>query len=200
MFTKPYMRLLRLVSVTIFSTAIKTSETLVTVKGAQTTSENIIGIAVGMVAILLVICLITLFVLRRRLACLNREKGELLFLNWMKNSSDIITPGHSLDKTYRLYQVPGPGPYGQGTTPAMTLDASKEFNVTLMLRQDQPIMGHQHQQQMGAKFKPDYNANRDSGIYSNIRNNSLSGSTSTGSEVTDKTLLQSSRTDLGIYL
>ena len=82
----------------------------------------------------------------------------------------------------------------------MTLDASKEFNVTLMLRQDQQVMGHQHQQQMGAKFKPDYNANRDSGIYSNMRNNSLSGSTSTGSEVTDKTLLQSSRTDLGIYL
>ena len=194
------MRLLRLVSVTIFSTAIKTSETLVTVKGAQTTSENIIGIAVGMVAILLVICLITLFVLRRRLACLNREKGEFLQLNQVKYSSDIITPGHSLDKTYRLYQVPAPGPYGQGTTPAMTLDASKEFNVTLMLRQDQPVMAHQHQQQMGAKFKPDYNANRDSGIYSNMRNNSLSGSTSTGSEVTDKTLLQSSRTDLGIYL
>lgn len=170
-----------------YCTSFKTSETLVTVKGAQTTSENIIGIAVGMVAILLVICLITLFVLRRRLACLNREK-------------DIITPGHSLDKTYRLYQVPAPGPYGQGTTPAMTLDASKEFNVTLMLRQDQPVMAHQHQQQMGAKFKPDYNANRDSGIYSNMRNNSLSGSTSTGSEVTDKTLLQSSRTDLGIYL
>ena len=81
MFTKRYMRLLRLVSVTIFSTAIKTSETLVTVKGAQTTSENIIGIAVGMVAILLVICLITLFVLRRRLACLNREKGKFILFN-----------------------------------------------------------------------------------------------------------------------
>ena len=101
-----------------------------------------------------------------------------------------------MDKTYRLYQVPTQSPYSPGTTPAMTLDASKEFNVTLMLRQDQqPTMIN------GKKFaQKEYNQNRDSGIYSNMRNNSLSGSTTTGSEDTDKTLLESSRTDLGIYL
>lgn len=169
-----------------YCTSFKTSETLVTVKGASHgASENIIGIALGMLAILVIVCVIILFILRRRLTCFNTEK-------------DIITPGHSLDKTYRLYQVPAQSPYSPGTTPAMTLDASKEFNVTLMLRQDQQPT---HTMINGKKFaQKEYNQNRDSGIYSNMRNNSLSGSTTTGSEDTDKTLLESSRTDLGIYL
>ena len=150
-------------------------------------------------------CGIILFILRRRLTCLNVEKGtNLTFLcsnNLTPYLLDIITPGHSLDKTYRLYQVPSQGPYVPGTTPAMTLDASKEFNVTLMLRQDQPTMLHNPQAPVHYKGGSDqYNQNRDSGIYSNMRNNSLSGSTTTGSEDTDKTLLESSRTDLGIYL
>lgn len=97
----------------------------------------------------------------------------------------------------------------------MTMDASKEFNVTLMLRNPHATHGiHPTMRQkihgnhpinhvtMGSQmiYKSEYNINRDSGIYGNNRNNSLTGSTTTGSEETEKTLLNSSRGDLGIYL
>jgi len=94
----------------------------------------------------------------------------------------------------------------------MTMDASKEFNVTLMLRNphahgiQHTMRGQKHHPinhvTMGSQmiYKSEYNINRDSGIYGNNRNNSLTGSTTTGSEETEKTLLNSSRGDLGIYL
>lgn len=166
-----------------YCTTYKTSETLVTVQGAQGASEKVIAIALGLILTLIAITIAVVIALRRRGLCLI-------------NNKDLDTSVESLDKAYRLYQTPTQMTYGQSATPAMTLDASKEFNVTLMLRNtEQP-----NAPQMTQKFKQEYNHNRDSGIYSNMRNNSLSGSTSTGSGETEKTLLQSSRTDLGIYL
>ena len=130
---------------------------------------------------------------------------------------DIITDS-SLEKNFRLYQSPGQ-PFNHSGVNAMTMDASKEFNVTLMLRnphashgmhptmrgqKNHPIHGNHpiNHVTMGSQmiYKSEYNINRDSGIYGNNRNNSLTGSTTTGSEETEKTLLNSSRGDLGIYL
>lgn len=120
-----------------------------------------------------------------------------------------------MEKNFRLYQSPGQ-PFNHSGVNAMTMDASKEFNVTLMLRNPHshgihaghPTIrnGQKHHPinhvTMGSQmiYKSEYNINRDSGIYSNNRNNSLTGSTTTGSEETEKTLLNSSRGDLGIYL
>ena len=140
-----------------------------------------------------------------------------------KINLDIITDG-SLEKNFRLYQASGHPP--TQFNPAMTLDASKEFNVTLMLRNPertapiQQLHSVSHLNLSNNNYLTAYtpgpgpnaygktthhhgykkSANRDSGIFSNMRNNSLTGSTSTGSEETEKTLLHSSRHDLGIYL
>ena len=131
-----------------------------------------------------------------------------------------------MEKNFRLYQSTGHPQ--NGFNPAMTLDASKEFNVTLMLRNPDNQRGAPVQQlhsvsnlnlsnnnylqsytpgpgpNPNSYSKTHHNGrhreNRDSGIFANMRNNSLTGSTSTGSEETDKTLLHSSRHDLGIYL
>jgi len=77
--------------------------------------------------------------------------------------------------------------------PDLTLDASKEFNVTLMLRAPD---GQPHQQQHQQKSPPPPYEGKSG---KNKQRAHSFTSSSLGSEETNKTLL-SSRHDLGIYL
>lgn len=77
------------------------------------------------------------------------------------------------------------GPSKYSNQPDLTLDASKEFNVTLMLRAPPP-------------HAPSPPGGQQTSAYADARNHSLTSS-SLGSDETEKTLL-SSRHDLGIYL